>query len=435
MSKSVPKLRFKGFSGEWERKKLIDTADKKIKWSFIGGPFGSNLKASDYIPKGIRVIQLQNIGDSIFHNKYEIYTSEKKADELLSNNIYPNEIILSKMGDPVARACLIPNTSSRYVMCSDGIRLVVDEKKFNKFFIYTYINSKIFRTLAEHIASGSTRKRIGLGDLKKLPLFIPKKKQEQQKIANCLSSLDNLIEAQNKKVETLKKHKKGMMQQLFPKEGEKEPELRFKEFSGEWEVPSMKNTNLEIIDGDRGNNYPKSNDFTNDGFCLFLSAKNITKNGFKLEEKQFITKEKDNLLRKGKLQDLDIIITTRGSVGHIAYNKNIQYKNIRINSGMVILRNNSNHINQKYIYKLFSSNIIQKQIDNIAFGSAQPQLTVKDINNLEIPLPKPPEQQKIANCLSSLDNLIEAQNKKIKTLTKHKKGLMQQLFVSNEGSA
>ncbi len=196
-------------------KKLIDTADKKVKWSFIGGPFGSNLKSSDYVDNGIRIIQLKNIGDAKFIGDYQIFTSEEKADELLSNNIYPGDIILSKMGDPVGRACLIPDTHKRYVMCSDGIRLVVDEKSNSKYFIYSLINFIQFRSLVEKTATGSTRKRIGLDELKSLPMLVPKKK-EQQKIASCLSFLDDLITAQTQKLATLKTHKKGLMQQLFP---------------------------------------------------------------------------------------------------------------------------------------------------------------------------------------------------------------------------
>ena len=215
---TVPKLRFPEFqeAGEWEEKRLIDVVEKKTKWSFIGGPFGSNLKASDYVVSGIRVIQLQNIGDGEFIDNYKIFTSEQKADELLSCNIYPGDIILSKMGDPVGRACLIPNIHSRYVMCSDGIRLVVDEKRFNKYLIHILINSAQFRKLIEKTATGSTRKRIGLDDLKNLPLVVPMNLNEQQKIASCLSSLDDLITAQSQKIEMLKTHKKGLMQQLFP---------------------------------------------------------------------------------------------------------------------------------------------------------------------------------------------------------------------------
>lgn len=215
---TVPKLRFPEFrdAGEWEEIKLIDTADKKIKWSFIGGPFGSNLKSSDYVEEGIRVIQLQNIGDAAFVNESQIFTSKEKANELLSNNIYPGDIILSKMGDPVGRACLIPDLHKRYVMCSDGIRLVVDENSYSKYFMYSLINSVQFRSLIEKTATGSTRKRIGLDDLKNLPMYVPNLKEEQQKIADCLSSIDELIGAQTQKIDALKTHKKGLMQQLFP---------------------------------------------------------------------------------------------------------------------------------------------------------------------------------------------------------------------------
>lgn len=215
---AVPKLRFAEFmeSGEWVESNLIEIADKKVKWSFTGGPFGSNLKSSDYIPDGIRIIQLQNIGDAEFINDYKIFTSVEKADELLSCNIYPGDIIMSKMGDPVGRACLIPGNHARYVMCSDGIRLVVNEEKFSKYFIYTLINSTQFRGLVEKTATGSTRKRIGLDDLKNLPMTVPNNLKEQEKIADCLSSLDELITLQTEKIESLKFHKKGLMQGLFP---------------------------------------------------------------------------------------------------------------------------------------------------------------------------------------------------------------------------
>lgn len=215
----VPKLRFKEFEndGNWVEKSLIDTADKKVKWSFTGGPFGSNLKASDYTSEGIRIIQLQNIGDGEFNDEYKIYTSEEKADELLSCNIYAGEIILSKMGDPVGRACIIPDNLKRCVMASDGIRLVVNETKYSKYFVYSLINSKPIREAIENKATGSTRKRIGLDELRNIELIMPKSLSEQIIIANCISSLDAQIKAQTEKIGYLKLHKKGLMQGLFPK--------------------------------------------------------------------------------------------------------------------------------------------------------------------------------------------------------------------------
>jgi type I restriction enzyme S subunit len=215
----VPKYRFKEFEkdGEWVEKTLIDTADKKVKWSFTGGPFGSNLMASDYTASGFRIIQLQNIGDGVFNDDNKIYASIEKADELLSCNIYAGDIIISKMGDPVGRACIIPDNLHRCIMASDGIRLVVDETKYSKYFIYSLINSKRIREEIEKRATGSTRKRIGLDTLREIELIVPRSLKEQQKIASCLYSLDALITAQAEKIEQLKLHKKGLMQGLFPK--------------------------------------------------------------------------------------------------------------------------------------------------------------------------------------------------------------------------
>jgi len=206
------------------------------------------------------------------------------------------------------------------------------------------------------------------------------------------------------------------------------PQLRFPEFSGEWGRKLFNNI-VDIIDGDRGVNYPKSNDFFNDEYCLFLSAKNVTKNGFIFNETQFITKERDALLRKGKLSRGDIVLTTRGTVGQFAfYSDDVLYDNIRINSGMVLLRNNNDNLLNSYFFKACKSFQISRQIKIVAFGSAQPQLTVKEINKIKISLPAKPEQQKIAAFLTAVDNKIEQLSKKQELLDEYKKGLMQQIF-------
>ena len=206
------------------------------------------------------------------------------------------------------------------------------------------------------------------------------------------------------------------------------PSLRFPEFVGDWEIDYFDNL-VNIIDGDRGKNYPKIDEFNNIGYCIFLNANNVTKNGFKFNKIQFITKEKDKLLKKGKLQRLDIILTTRGTIGNFAiYLDDITFNHMRINSGMVILRKKSKKINIKYLYAFSKSESLTTYIKNIAFGNAQQQLTVAVIKKCPLYYPSLEEQQKIADCLSSLDGLISAQSEKIKALKAHKKGLMQRLF-------
>ncbi|MGO3445530.1 MAG: restriction endonuclease subunit S, partial [Pseudoalteromonas distincta] len=203
----------KPFEGEWNKIKLIDTASSD-RHSFTGGPFGSDLKSSDYTSTGVRIIQLQNIGDGQFHNSYKIFTSKEKADKLLSCNIYPGEIIISKMGDPVARATLIPNHHDRYLMASDGIRLKVNEEKFDTNFIHEVINGPFFRNIAFSKSTGSTRKRIGLTDLRNITFLSPQL-PEQKKIASVLTNTDKEIELLEQQLADLKQEKKALMQQLL----------------------------------------------------------------------------------------------------------------------------------------------------------------------------------------------------------------------------
>ena len=199
-----------------------------------------------------------------------------------------------------------------------------------------------------------------------------------------------------------------------------------------WEINNFKDLKIKLIDGDRGENYPKENEFSDNGFCVFLSAKNVTKDGFRFNEIQFIEKDKDEKLRKGKLNKNDIVLTTRGTVGNIAYFDNtIKYNHIRINSGMILLRNENKTLETNYLHIFLKSNIFDNQISNTVFGSAQPQLTVKEIEKFFICFPKEKkEQEKIAKILSTLDNAIESTNRIIEKEKNIKTALMQELLTN-----
>jgi type I restriction enzyme S subunit len=198
----------------WEVVPIYELRNKEDRYGFTGGPFGSDLKSENYTETGVKIIQLQNIGEGKFIDKGTTYTSEEKADELSSCNIFPNEIILAKMA-PVARCCKVPNTDERYVMCSDGIRLSVDTKRFDNEFVFQALNSKYFRDEAESKSTGTTRARIGLKDLKLIPILVPENIDEQKNLAEILSTADHKLEVLSEKKTTYQEMKQGLMQQLL----------------------------------------------------------------------------------------------------------------------------------------------------------------------------------------------------------------------------
>ncbi len=199
---------------DWKLVNLFNLRDLNDRYSFTGGPFGSDLKSSHYTKEGVRVLQLQNIGEGEFLDNYSIYTSTEKANQLLSCNIYPGEIILAKMA-PVARCCIIPDYDDRYVMSSDGIRLKVDTKHFDNKYVYHALNSIHFRRYAETKSTGSTRARIGLSDLKAIPIPIPNSIVVQKEIVAKLESLDQVSNNLVSKISSSKALQKSLINQVF----------------------------------------------------------------------------------------------------------------------------------------------------------------------------------------------------------------------------
>lgn len=421
--KLTPELRFPEFVNdrEWVERTLIDTADKKVKWSFTGGPFGSNLMASDYTSSGIRIIQLQNIGDGVFNDDNKIYSSIEKADELLSCNIYAGDIIISKMGDPVGRACIIPDNLQRCIMASDGIRLAVDESKYSKYFIYSLINSKLIREVIERKSTGSTRKRIGLDTLREVELIVPKSLKEQQKIASCLSSLDEVITAHSQKLDLLKDHKKGLMQNLFPQEGETVPKVRFKEFerNGDWELPKLEDK-MDIFRG--ASPRPQGDPKYYGGKVPRLMIEDVTRDGkYSTPKIDSLTEEgatKSRFLKKGS-----VVLSCSGTRVAIP---GILAVDACIHDGWLGFKN-LKEIDTEFLYYHFC-NLHEKIQGDALAGGVFNNLTTTILKETKLGFPRLKEQQKIALCLSSLDALIIAQTEQIAILKLHKKGLMQGLF-------
>ena len=186
----------------------------------------------------------------------------------------------------------------------------------------------------------------------------------------------------------------------------------------------------EIIDGDRGKNYPQQHEFLDEGYCLFLNTGNVTKVGFSFDSNQFISKEKCDLLRKGKLQRHDIVYTTRGTVGNAAYySDSIPYEHVRINSGMVIIRPKEAIVCTEFLYQILKSDYYRPFFRKHCTGSAQPQLPIKNFSTIELDLPDLPVQCRIAGILSTYDDLIENNQKQIKLLKEAAQRLYKEWFV------
>lgn len=252
---------------------------------------------------------------------------------------------------------------------------------------------------------------------------------EQQKIADCLSSLDELIAVQARKVEALKTHKKGLMQQLFPREGESQPRLRFPEFqdAGEWELSLLS----DLCHVKHGYAF-ESAYFSSQGEFILLTPGNFYEQGGyrdRGEQQKYFTGQipQDYVLAKG---DMLVAMTEQaaGLLGSpiIVPDSDKFLHNQRL--GLVVKKPGVTWENE-FFFHLFNSQYIRKVIHDTASGAKVRHTSPTKIGDILVSVPVAlPEQQRIASCLSNLGSLITAETQKLEALKTHKKGLMQQLI-------
>ena len=282
----------------------------------------------------------------------------------------------------------------------------------------------------EYVMKGAKGVKMPRGDIflmQEYPLAYPSK-PEQQKIADCLSSIDDLITAQTQKLDTLKTHKKGLMQHLFPAEGETLPKLRFPEFqdAGEWEEKHLG----KICEIKGGKRIPKGFSLTNEKTDYpYVRVSDMYMGGIDTSSVLYIPSEIEKQIRSYKISKNDLFITVAGTIGIVGeVPEELDNANLTENANKIIVKS----IAKKYLLHYLTGESAQQLISSSVTNNAQPKLALERIRLFPIPVPSPEEQQKIADCLSSIDDLIIAQTQKLATLKTHKKALMQQLFPAME---
>ena len=244
----------------------------------------------------------------------------------------------------------------------------------------------------EGLVNGATRQKLTQAAMRQM--VIPYRDMtEQLQIIEKISQIVRAIEKRKEELQLLDQLVKSRFIELFG-----DP------VRNSMGLPTEPMTTVcAIIDGDRGKNYPKQEDFSDTGYCLFLNAKNVTATGFSFENRMFITKEKDNALHNGKLERGDVVLTTRGTLGNLAfYDDSVPFENVRINSGMVILRMNKSVMTEAFFMEQFKLQL-QSIKGKIASGSAQPQLPISTMNKIRILLAPMALQEQFAAFVEQTD--------------------------------
>lgn len=420
--KRIPKLRFPEFrdSPEWEVNSLERICSKVTQG---GTPSTSN---EEYWGGNINWITPAEMGKTLSpYISESVRKITQKGLSKCSSELLPSNSVIISTRAPIGLLAI----NSQETAINQGCKGLILKKSNNHKYLYYSLLHNNWRL--NDLGAGNTFKELTANSLKQFKIPIPSL-PEQQRIADCLSSLDEWIAAEAQRLDAFKDHKKGLMQQLFPCEGETTPQLRFPEFQNapEWEEKSI-GKKLKLLSG-----YPfKSSEITEDSRGIpLLRGINITE-GYIRHNKDIDRYYVNNIdgLEKYLLRENDLVIGMDGS--KVGKNSALISSS---DSGSLLIqrvaRLRGKCINTvKFIFMHVNSYRFHAYVDSINTSGGIPHISAKQINDWTICFP-PTEQElvRVTECLSSLEQWITSQTNRVAFLKAHKKGLMQQLFPSGE---
>jgi len=403
----TPSVRFKGYEDEWEERKLGELSN------IVGGgtPSTSN---PEYWDGDIDWYAPAEIGEQSYVSK-----SKKTITELglkkSSARILPVGTVLFTSRAGIGNTAILAKEATT----NQGFQSIVpDQNKLDSYFIFSRTNE--LKRYGEVTGAGSTFVEVSGKHMSKMSIMVPEL-SEQQKIGSFFKQLDNTIALHQRKLNLLNEQKKGFLQKMFPKNGEKIPEIRFAGFNDDWEERKL----IDLATTYIGLVTTMTENYTNKGTLLIRNS-DIKEGRFDLSnpiylEEQFAEENKTRRMRKG-----DVVTVHTGDIGTSAM----------INSELdgaigfaTITTRPTKELDSNFLAWYFNSNYHKKYAKRMSTGDGRSNYNMKDFNKNVIPTPQIDEQQKIGAFFKQLDDTIALHQRKIDELKSMKKSMLQKMFV------
>jgi type I restriction enzyme S subunit len=407
---------------EWDVVSLKSTAKYFIDGDWIELPYITN--------NGIRLIQTGNIGIGIFKNNEgkEKYVSSQTFENLKCHSVYPGDILICRLAEPIGRCCIVPNFEKEYITAVDNTIFRVNENIINREFIVQHINEPSTLSRITKKSGGSTRQRISRKNLENIHIPLPPL-PEQHRIAEILSTIDETIERTEALIEKYRHIKAGLMSDLLTRGIDEEGRIRSEEthefkdsplgrVPEEWEVNTLEDICAKAING--GTPSTGIEKYWNGDIPWITGADILNQKVSKI--RRYITEEavrdsSTNVIPKGNL-----LVVTRTGVGKLS----IAPFDVAVSQDFtgIIPKKKINH---EFLFWLLNNS--KNFFLDLTQGTSINGITRKDLMSYNFPLPPLPEQHRIAEILTTTDTYIEKEQTYLNKLQQIKKGLMQDLLT------
>ena len=408
----IPKIRFKGFTEPWEQRKLGEMSS-----SF---EYGLNAAAKEYDGenKYIRITDIDD--DSRVFKQEDITSPDTDLSSAENYRLSEGDILFARTGASVGKSYIYKASDGLVYYAGFLIRARI-KSEYNAEFVFQNTLTGDYEKFIKVTSMRSGQPGVNAQEYSQYQIMVPSK-PEQDKISDCFRNLDNLITLHQRKCDDTKELKKYMLQKMFPKNGEKFPEIRFKGFTEAWEQRKLGEMSSSFEYGlnaaakeyDGENKYIRITDIDDDSRV------------FKQED---ITSPDTDLssAENYRLSEGDILFARTGaSVG-----KSYIYKasdGLVYYAGFLIRARIKSEYNAEFVFQNTLTGDYEKFIKVTSMRSGQPGVNAQEYSQYQIMVPSKPEQDKISDCFRNLDNLITLHQRKCDTLKELKKYMLQNMF-------
>ncbi|MCR1025771.1 restriction endonuclease subunit S [Cellulophaga baltica] len=400
--------------GGWKIVKFSDLF-KNPKKAIISGPFGSNLKSAEYKDEGVPLVRLQNVDRWNFINKNIIYITHAKAKELSSHAYKSGDILISKLGAPLGKACIAPESSSEGIILADIVRVRLDPNSEDKKYIVYQINSEYIANQLKELTTGATRPRVTLKNVRELNFAIPPLEEQKQIVAildKAFAAIDLAKANIEKNIANAKELFQSKLNDIFSQKGDG------------WEEKTFQDLSSRIGDGLHGT--PK---YDENGEYFFINGNNLNNGEIEIKGNTKRVNKSEYLKHKRDLNGNTVLVSINGTLGYVAF-----YNDEPVILGKSACYINFNkEVNKHYIKYLIKSPLFFENMANMSTGATIKNFSLKSMRNYKLRLPPFTIQESIVQELELLENSIlkieSNYTKKRDDLEELKKSILQKAFA------
>ena len=413
-----PKIRFKGYSEDWEQRKLseIATMHARIGWQ--------NLRTSEFLDDGdYMLITGTDFEDGRINFSTCHYVEKERYDQDRNIQISDGSILITKDGT-LGKVAYVQGLKKPAILNAGVFNVQIrKENNVDGKYLFQYLKAPFLMDYVGQKATGGTIKHLNQNILVDFPVVMPKI-EEQERLGAYFEQLDHLITLHQRKCEQTQKLKKYMLQKMFPQDKTNVPKIRFDGFTDAWEQRKLG----EITELKSASRVHKG-EWTSNGVPFYRSSDVMAAINGTENEKAFISEELYEKLSKvsGKLEEGDILVTGGGSVGNpyiVPDNKPLYTKDADL-----LWIKNKGKFHPYFLYEFFFSPTFRNYLGSISHVGTIAHYTITQLSETPICLPSFEEQKEVGEYFQSLDHLITLHQRKCEQTQKLKKYMLQNMFV------